>query len=631
MNKSYILFSSFKRDIFTLVFPDGMAEHRVPLFRNFVVNGLIQMQTYCESYQDANVSFYDKDQSFDDCGLSVIQACRGQIGAVYAFKPSCRCTRYFYDSASLEKLSCFYEACRCAQSGCSPRSQFSLSDYTRDPAYCGYNVYGNDGCRPPYLAMEPEEDCAFKLSEKNFAIGPQNKLWLWPRFPCGYLIGVHWRGIRRSYLDTDYVLDDEDLKDCVAAYVESENARRVDKDQATADKVYALYRLKAGDIIFREERDLKPRTTRLCIEGLDVSELVQIYPDNPYPTYVGYACGQKKTESVTEEEPEPEPEPEPVSFLSAEQSVTCDDEDATLTSTEELPAHLSIVDNALVLAAGYSESVVDQASADAEALAALNVMMSDNITSGVLVCTPAAIEPPFLSDMCGGWWKADSYPEATLDGTVVGGAGFEWTDSLGLGNFMHQATVGARPVYRTNVFGTKPALQFDGADDFLSITAPLILENILGTMSDDFTIFIVFKQAAADDNGMLLCTPVTFHQIWSRGGLGTIKLYDGGTVFDSNVSAVPITDPQALCVRNKAFVSENMVTVNKTELGLFGSSNTGFRFSQFSGVEGAGFPTPVRYFGGYLAEIFCYCRLLTDAERNQVYDEYLKVKYTVLP
>mgnify|MGYP001558601799 FL=1 len=108
-----ITFQAFRTAINTLVFPEGQAEERVPLFRNFIVNALIQLQTFVESYQLVNVNFYDKDQSWDDCGLSIVQACRGRIGAVYAFKPSCRCQRYFYDSASLEKLSCLYERCRC--------------------------------------------------------------------------------------------------------------------------------------------------------------------------------------------------------------------------------------------------------------------------------------------------------------------------------------------------------------------------------------------------------------------------------------------------------------------------------------------------------------------------------------
>lgn len=295
MNKTYILFSSFKRDVFTLVFPEGMAEQRVPLFRNFVVNGLIQLTTFCDSYQLFNVGFYDKDQSFDDCGTSLIQACRGQIGAVYAFKPSCKCERYFYDSASLEKLSCLYDNCKCANTGCSPNHLFSLGAYTQDPYYCGVTVDGNTGCKPPYLSAQPEDDCAFKVADRIFAIGPGNKLWLYPRFPCGYVVAVHWRGIPRSYLDTDWVLDDDDLKDAVACYVESELARRVDKDQATGDKLLLDYRLKAQDIIFREERDLKPRATRTCVEGIDRSELTQMYPSNPYPTYVGYQCAQKKT------------------------------------------------------------------------------------------------------------------------------------------------------------------------------------------------------------------------------------------------------------------------------------------------------------------------------------------------
>lgn len=300
-----ITFQAFRTAINTLVFPDGQAETKVPLFRNFLVNGLIQLQTFVESYQLVNVNFYDKDQSWDDCGLSIIQGCRGQINAVYAFKPSCRCQKFFYEPASLEKLSCLYENCRCqaAASCCGQTTAIgAVSAYSQNPYYCGDYIDGNRGCLPPYLAAQPEDDCEFKISDRYFAIGPNQKIWVYPRFPCGYILAVHWRGIRRTYLDVDYVPDDEDLKDAIACYVESEVARRVDKDQATADKLFANYRLKAGDIIFREEQDLKPRATRVCVEGLDMSELVQIYPDNPYPTQVGETCA---TGGEAPAEPEP--------------------------------------------------------------------------------------------------------------------------------------------------------------------------------------------------------------------------------------------------------------------------------------------------------------------------------------
>jgi len=287
-----VTFQSFRTAINTLVFPEGQAETRVPLFRNFIVNGLIQLQTYVDSYQLVNVNFYDKDQSFDDCNTSVIQMCRGQIGAVYAFKPSCRCARLYYNPASLEKLSCLYDQCRCAASVscCSPLTSMAVSAYTRNPAYCGDYVDGNTGCMPPYLAMEPEDDCQFKMAERVFAIGPNQKLWLHPRYPCGYLLAVHWRGIKRSYLDTDYSLDDDDLKDAIACYVEQQIAKRVDNDQVKAQQLLVDYRMKVGDIIYREENDLKPRAGRVCVEGLDQSELVQIYPSNLYPTEVGESC-----------------------------------------------------------------------------------------------------------------------------------------------------------------------------------------------------------------------------------------------------------------------------------------------------------------------------------------------------
>lgn len=638
MNKSYILFSSFKRDIFDLVFPEGMAEQRVPLFRNFVVNGLIQMTTYCESYQLTNVGFYDKDQSFDDCGLSVIQACRGQIGAVYAFKPSCRCQRFYYEPASLEKMSCLYENCRCAQTGCIPRSLFSLSDYTRDPAYCGAYVEGNEGCRPPYLTAEPEEDCEFKLSEKYYAIGPGNKLWLWPRFPCGYLVGVHWKGIRRSWLDTDYVLDDEDLKDAIAAYVESEVARRVDKDQATADKVYADYRLKAGDIIFREERDLKPRATRICIEGLDLSELVQIYPDNPYPVYVGDQCAQKKTDFIE------------VTFPNEEQSVACEGEGQVLTAYGELPSGFTIVGNSLIIAAGrynYTAGQGGQAAANAAALAEAQSVFDAGIESGLLVCDIVIPDPPFAESRCGAWWKADSFDRSTPVGTPVGATGSEWINSLLPGTHdMVQATAAQRPTYQPNTFGVRPGILFDGSDDWLFFSPAFHFESSFGALSDSCTIFFVIRQNLAGNNGVLLSSGTS--QVPPRQGYISSRYsrtfappahelfaFDGiGSPFDSTIPLViPQTDSRVVTFRNQTFNAHQMFRENKSTVGPLGQSNLGFAFDRFGiGIEiTTPPPSPFSYFNGYVAEILIYCRILTDAECDQVYDEYLRVKYPVLP
>lgn len=81
----------------------------------------------------------------------------------------------------------------------------------------------------------------------------------------------------------------------------------------------------------------------------------------------------------------PAAEPPQQGFLSQAQAVACA---GTLTATAALPPYLSIVGNSLVLAAEYTGSSVDQASADAEALAALQVLYDNFIIDGTLVCTP---------------------------------------------------------------------------------------------------------------------------------------------------------------------------------------------------------------------------------------------------
>lgn len=59
-----------------------------------------------------------------------------------------------------------------------------------------------------------------------------------------------------------------------------------------------------------------------------------------------------------------------------------------------------------------------------------------------------------------GWWKADSL--SLSDGTAVGGTGNEWPDSSGGGRLASQASSGSQPIFRTNVFGSLPTIQFNG-------------------------------------------------------------------------------------------------------------------------------------------------------------------------
>jgi len=474
-----VTFQQFKRDIFTLVFPDGMAEHRVPLFRNFVVNSLIQMQTFCESYQLTNVNFYDKDQCWEDCGLSIVQGCRGQQGAVYAFDPSCRCQRYFYEAVSLEKMACLYERCRCAQSTacCGQSTSLSVSPYTQNPVYCGDYVGGNDGCSPPRLEAQPEDPCSFKLSERYFAVGPGNKIWLYPRWPCSWILGVHFKAIRRSYLDNDYVLDDDDLKDAVACYVESEVARRVDKDQATADKLYADYRMKAGDIIFREEQDLKPRATRICIEGLDLSELVQIYPDNPYPTQVGQVCAEETGVATVE------------TFLNAAQTFVAECAEGNTGEPIEV-----------TIAAGAYSSLVSQEDANALALAAATEQ-----AQAALECTPVVSTPVLLLGTASATdnilvnWTQGIEPGTSEVWKSINGGAYALLSTVD-GSLLQYANAGSAipggAVWCYKVRGINGATE----GDFSNIGCAVRDYVILGTTASQPTYMLAFGDIYCDDN-----------------------------------------------------------------------------------------------------------------------------------
>lgn len=157
------------------------------------------------------------------------------------------------------------------------------------------------------------------------------------------------------------------------------------------------------------------------------------------------------------EPPEP-PEP-PVEFLSAEQSIACE---FTLTSTIELPAHLTIVDNALVLAAGYITSIVSQENADAEALAYLTNYYNAAITAGDLTCEEA---PPEVANIL--YYKMDELAIVGGSQVLLDSAG---NANMGAGLIPGSAVV---PAHISNGVQTSTFA-------YLTSTGPIAILNLQG-------------------------------------------------------------------------------------------------------------------------------------------------------
>lgn len=318
-------------------------------------------------------------------------------------------------------------------------------------------------------------------------------------------------------------------------------------------------------------------------------------------------------------------------FLSAEQTVSCPVVGNELSATDALPPNFSIVGNSLILAAGYTTSDVSQANANAAALAALQAFFDSGISSGLLVCETPIPDPPFMEDLCGAWWKADSFAVSTPNNTPIGDVGLELINSLNPGTYdMVQTTPGFRPLYQKNVFGTRPGIFFDGIDDFLLFNPLIVFESIVGTLSQACTICFVFKQTGTNNNGMLLCRGGgATHQIWSRGANPEMFAFDSvGGVFSSAATTVPATSPRVITFRNEVFVSNQMFRENGVNKGPFTQSNLGFEFDRFGETLGHG--SGITRFSGWLAEILMYCRTLNDAECLQVEQAYCGVKYPVI-
>lgn len=76
-------------------------------------------------------------------------------------------------------------------------------------------------------------------------------------------------------------------------------------------------------------------------------------------------------------------------------------------------------------------------------------------------------------------WEADA-----ITGLNDGDPVPTWTDQSGNGHDAVQAGAN-KPVFKTGIFGSSPAVRFDGVDDYLTITSPTSVTNV--------TVFIVFS------------------------------------------------------------------------------------------------------------------------------------------
>lgn len=260
----YQPFLEFHEEVKRLVAPEGLAEELEVFFRDQVGNALCDMQTLLPPLRDMQVNFFEKADVNEYCAASILSGPLGKITECFAYKPGAECRKFHYKRVTTAAIDCWMDRQRCVL--CT----FVGGTAIYDSPYCNYVISGEAACAAPYLTIT-EDDCRFRMlddSERIFAVGADSKVFLAPRFPCGYIAVLQWQGIRRHWGDTDSVPVDQQIREAVVNYVEYKVALK-EKDRVAATDYFNNYTINLRTLKFRFFEEQEPGQGRDCSTALE--------------------------------------------------------------------------------------------------------------------------------------------------------------------------------------------------------------------------------------------------------------------------------------------------------------------------------------------------------------------------
>lgn len=220
------------------------------------------------------------------------------------------------------------------------------------------------------------------------------------------------------------------------------------------------------------------------------------------------------------------------------------------------------------------------------------------------------------------WFAADR-----LTGFNDGDAVTTWPDLSGNGYDVTQATAANKPLYKTGIFKGRPALLFDGSNDYFENTT--VNPFISGAAR---TMFFFARILNTDTTvGFMSCrlsAPGVWFGNYLYGGnhLVFANMADDTQSIRSNSIAGGIYSRGTIvCVRSHATVAADAVRVDgaksvSTIPGSY-SAETGATGFRVGAREAAG-----AYMNGYIAEVIGYDSSLSDADCLKI-ERYLAIKY----
>lgn len=209
------------------------------------------------------------------------------------------------------------------------------------------------------------------------------------------------------------------------------------------------------------------------------------------------------------------------------------------------------------------------------------------------------------------WWKADTIVQS--DNTAV----TSWADSSGLSNTLSQGTGGNQPKFRTNIQNGLPAVQFDGTNDFLSMTTKVPYTT---NPNSPYTIIVINEVTNNVSGNRFFYSTVTGDgAIRNNNSFGLQVLAVATRTSDAytttfnnvwNMCSVSSTGPGTVDFFDKATAKGNRVSLSAAP-----------SFNQMCDSIGP--------FGGYIGEACIWTSALSAANIASLYNNYFSLRWGI--
>jgi len=290
-------FAELKAAVFADVFPTGQASNLVAAHNKMVVDALIDLQSVVDCLQQDNTDIVAQCATFYDCGLTVLQAPRGNIKKVSVIDktdpvthlenpdlPNNYCSEIPYNQVDSCHVRRYLDAR--GRTCCGMGWFFGL-----DPFFCGnaFPIPTDEGLAPGLKPLPFGFHYAQTSTDRKTTNGQgfrarmgiwaieRGKIYIAPWIQSTESVIITWDGIKRRWADGDGVDDDPLLQSAVEEYVRWGHADRYDKDEGEAARAAGAFERARIALIHQCREETRVRECEASHARSSVPSLTTLY------------------------------------------------------------------------------------------------------------------------------------------------------------------------------------------------------------------------------------------------------------------------------------------------------------------------------------------------------------------